>query len=103
MAERDPRTLIEFLRDTLPAGWIDAAESGNEEHLLAIKAEVDNAALVRTLGEAGWIAPHWDPAYGGRGMSLGEAQEAMELLDRLEVPRIPRGSGFVLEIGRAHV
>jgi len=92
----DPRPLEDFLRDELPDGWIDAARSGDEARLLALKAQLDNPAFVRRLGGAGWVAPHWDPAYGGRGLSVEEAQACMELLDTLEVPRIPRGSGFVL-------
>jgi len=92
----DPRPIEDFLRDELPDGWIDAARSGDEARLLALKAQLDNPAFVRRLGGAGWVAPHWDPAYGGRGLSVEEAQACMELLDTLEVPRIPRGSGFVL-------
>lgn len=96
MTALDPRPLEDFLRDELPDGWIDAVRSGAEDVLVAIKERTDNADLVRRLGRAGWIAPHWEVPYGGRGLSVQEAQAAMELLDSLEVPRIPRGSGFVL-------
>ncbi len=61
-----------------------------------LKDATDNPAFVRRLGAAGWVAPHWAPEHGGRGLSLEEAQAAIELLDSLEVPRVPRGSGFVL-------
>jgi len=92
----DPRSLDDFLRDELPAGWVEAARSGDEEQLLALKTQLDNPSFVRRLGRAGWVAPRWDPAYGGRGLSLADAQAVLEHLDTLEVPRIPRGSGFVL-------
>jgi len=92
----DSRSLEEFLNDELPAGWIEAARSGDEERLLALKDSMDNPGFVRRLGAAGWVAPHWDPAHGGRGLSTVDAQSALEELDSLEVPRVPRGSGFVL-------
>jgi alkylation response protein AidB-like acyl-CoA dehydrogenase len=56
----------------------------------------DNPAFVRALGEAGWVAPHWAPAYGGRGLTEDEAVQVYRELDERELPRQPRGSGFVL-------
>ena len=85
-----------FLDDHLPAGWGDAVRAGDEGAVLALRAQLDSAAMVRDLGRAGWIAPHWDPVHGGLGLTLDEAQEVAVLLDSWEVPRIPRGSGFVL-------
>ena len=96
MTTTDQRPLEQFLRDELPEGWIDAAEAGNEDRLAALKDAMDNPAFVRRLGAAGWVAPHWAPEHGGRGLSIEEAQRALEVLDSLEVPRVPRGSGFVL-------
>jgi alkylation response protein AidB-like acyl-CoA dehydrogenase len=88
--------LVAFLEARLPPGWGDAVRAGDEQQVLALKTSVDNPAMVRALGHAGWIAPHWAPAYGGRGMSLADAQQVAALLDTWEVSRIPRGSGFVL-------
>ena len=85
-----------FLADHLPAGWGNAVRAGDEGVVLALRAQLDSAAMVRDLGRAGWIAPHWDPAHGGLGLTLDEAQEVAVLLDSWEVPRIPRGAGFVL-------
>lgn len=56
----------------------------------------DNPAFVRALGEAGWVAPHWAPEHGGRGLTEAEAIEVYRELDERELPRQPRGSGFVL-------
>jgi alkylation response protein AidB-like acyl-CoA dehydrogenase len=56
----------------------------------------DNPAFVRALGEAGWVAPHWPAAYGGRGLTEAEALQVYAELDERELPRQPRGSGFVL-------
>ena len=57
---------------------------------------VDNPAFVRALGEAGWVAPHWPVEYGGRGLSEHEAFAVYAELDERELPRQPRGSGFIL-------
>jgi len=56
----------------------------------------DNPTFVRALGAAGWVAPHWPAAYGGRGLTEAEAVEVYAELDARELPRQPRGSGFVL-------
>ncbi len=56
----------------------------------------DNPAFVRALGEAGWVAPHWPAEYGGRGRGEAEALAVYAELDERELPRQPRGSGFVL-------
>ena len=96
MATRDQRTLEQFLRDELPEGWIEAARSGDEARLDRLKDSLDNPGFVRRLGAAGWVAPHWAPEHGGRGLSIDDAQGALEVLDSLEVPRVPRGSGLVL-------
>lgn len=84
--------LVAFLEALLPSGWADAVRSEDEQGLLALKKSVDNPAMVRALGHAGWIAPHWPPEYGGRGMGVGDAQQVAALLDTWEVNRIPRGS-----------
>ncbi|HYD09090.1 MAG TPA: acyl-CoA dehydrogenase family protein [Acidimicrobiales bacterium] len=56
----------------------------------------DNPGFVRALGEAGWVAPHWAPEHGGRGLTEQQAIEVYAHLDERELPRQPRGSGFVL-------
>ena len=96
MTAFDPAPLLEFLRSELPAEWVDAAERGDEAALIGAKELLDNAAFVRRLGAAGWVSPHWEPAHGGRGLSAADAQAAFEIMDRWEVPRIPRGSGLLL-------
>jgi alkylation response protein AidB-like acyl-CoA dehydrogenase len=96
MVALDPRPIEAFLQDELPDGWVEAARAGDEATLIQLKDELDNPAFVRRLGAAGWVAPYWDPVYGGRGLSVAEAQAAFVLMDEWEVPRIPRGSGLLL-------
>lgn len=85
-----------LLADLLPDGWVEAAQSGDELALAAAKAKVDNPDIVRALGDAGWVAPHFAEGQGGRGLSREEATAALRLLGSLEVPHVPRGSGLPL-------
>ncbi len=79
------------------ADWVAAARAGDEAGMLAAKVGFDNPALVRKLGAAGWVAPHWDPAHGGRGLAgsrcPGSADAARRMGSR---PTCPRGSGLCL-------
>jgi len=77
----------------MPGTHLDELRAFVDEHL---PWDGDNPSFVRLLGEAGWVAPHWAPEHGGRGLSEDEAREVYEELDRRELPRQPRGSGFVL-------
>jgi len=84
------------LRAILPAEWFGIVERREWESLRALQAGVGSQNIVRELGRRGWIAPHWLVEHGGRGLSDGEAGLAIARLDELVVPRIPRGTGFVL-------
>ena len=88
--------LVRFLTETLPPGWADAAEAGDEAALRSLRRGLDARAFIARLGAEGWVAPHWPAEHGGRGLGEAEARAVYELLDHWNVPRIPRGSGFVL-------
>lgn len=88
--------LDDLLRQILEPGWIDAALARDEPAIVELLARADKPAIVRALGEAGWVAPHWPADEGGRGLSIDEARAALDHLDALEVPRIPRGAGLQL-------
>lgn len=85
-----------LLGSILPAGWIAAADGGDEDRLLALRSTSDNPAIVRELGAAGWVAPHFPIGAGGRGLERAAAQAVYRLLDGWEIPRTPRGSGLPL-------
>ena len=88
---------LEHLLETiLPDGWTDSALSGDEVAIVKMLAQADKPAIVRQLGIAGWVAPQWSVAEGGRGLSTDEARAALEYLDLREVPRTPRGPGLPL-------
>ena len=85
-----------LLAELLPDGWIDAAQRGDEAELQSCKARANNPDIVRALGEAGWVAPHFAVGQGGRGLNRDDARAALTLLSSLEVPHVPRGSGLPL-------
>jgi len=76
----------------MPDTHLDELRAFLDEH----PYDGDNPAFVRALGEAGWVAPHWAPEHGGRGLTGEQALEVYAVLDERELPRQPRGSGFVL-------
>ncbi len=88
--------LHRLLDETLPEGWADAAEADDVGALRSLRRGLDVRAVIARLGAAGWVAPHWPVEHGGRGLDESQARAVYELLDRWNVPRTPRGSGFVL-------
>ena len=84
------------LRGILPAEWFVAAGRHEWESLRSLQSGIGSQNIVRVLGRLGWIAPHWPVEHGGRGLSEVDAGLAIGRLDELAVPRIPRGTGFVL-------
>ena len=88
--------LEEFLESVLPEGWAEAVRAGDIDTVFALKDQMDNPAFVRQLGSAGWVAPNWDEAHGGRGLPFDVARKVLDVLDDWEVPRTPRGSGLPL-------
>jgi alkylation response protein AidB-like acyl-CoA dehydrogenase len=85
-----------LLTDLLPDDWFDVVRTGSEEQLDRLKGAVDNTAVVRALGRAGWVAPHFLPDQGGRGLDRDDARAALTLLGAWEIPHVPRGSGLPL-------
>jgi alkylation response protein AidB-like acyl-CoA dehydrogenase len=88
--------LREFLKAELPAGWLDAAEADDFDAVRAFRRSVDLRDLIARLGRAGWTAPHWPVEHGGRGLGDADARAVIAALDHWSVPRVPRGTGFVL-------
>lgn len=88
--------LEQLLRSLLPDGWEAAVRAGDDQAVQRLKAGVTNPEVVAALGIAGWVAPHYAPEHGGRGLSVTDARAALTLLATWEVPHVPRGSGLPL-------
>ena len=85
-----------FLVDHTPPGWGDAVRAGDDAAVQRLKEVLDRRAFVRALAEAGWVAPHFAPEHGGRGLDRVDAQQALTLLSIWDVPAAPGGSGMPL-------
>ena len=88
--------LEDLVRSLVPDGWEDAIRAGDEARVESLRAALHNPSVVAALGRAGWVAPHYVPDHGGRGLSTEHARAALTLLAAWEVPHVPRGSGLPL-------
>ena len=77
----------EWLEATLPAGWLDAIEAGDDERLRALRKQLDYAEFRVRIGEAGWATPTWPREYGGAGIEPRQAKVVNEELTRFRAPR----------------
>ncbi|MFV0526861.1 MAG: acyl-CoA dehydrogenase family protein [Acidimicrobiales bacterium] len=97
LADFPGRAELEALvRRLVSPGWEAAVAADDDAAVQRLKAGLDNPAVVRTLGREGWVAPHYAPEHGGRGMSTDDARRALTLLAAWQVPHVPRGSGLPL-------
>ncbi|MBM3674121.1 MAG: acyl-CoA dehydrogenase [Actinobacteria bacterium] len=80
-------TLV-WLREQLPAGWVEAADRGDADALASLRAGLDYDDWCVRFGEAGYATPTW-PAEYGAGLSLtpGEAKHVNDVLNHYKVPR----------------
>ncbi len=77
-----------WLADQLPAGWMDAIDTGDTAKSAALRADLDYAAWCTAFGESGFATPTW-PAEYGAGLSLapGQARAVNEVINQYRVPR----------------
>ena len=78
----------EWLRENLPAGWLEAVDADDRERMTALRRQLDYSEWCVRLGEAGYATPTW-PAEYGAGLSLSPAQ-AKAVTDVLNHYRVPR-------------
>jgi alkylation response protein AidB-like acyl-CoA dehydrogenase len=79
---------LTWLRENLPAGWIEAVDAGDDAAFAALRHQLDYDAWCTRLGESGYATPTW-PAEYGAGLSLtpGQAKHVNDVLNRYRVPR----------------
>lgn len=77
-----------WLAENLPAGWMEAIDSGDDEGWRALAAGLDYRDWCIRLGEAGYATPTWPREYGA-GMSLSppDARAVNDVLNHYRVPR----------------
>jgi len=84
--------VVDWLRQNLPPGWVDAAESGDRAALDALRREMDVKEFRVKLGKSGYGAPTWPREYFGLGLSPDQSQVVEQTLAR---HRLPRAFDFV--------
>jgi alkylation response protein AidB-like acyl-CoA dehydrogenase len=79
---------LAFLREELPAGWIEAIDRGDEGRWQQLRDGLNYRDWCRRLGEAGYATPTW-PAEYGAGLSLTppQAKHVNDVLSHYRVPR----------------
>jgi len=79
-----------WLREQLPAGWMEAVEAGDDDAFAAVRAESNWNFLgwARTIGESGYAAPLWPKEYGGRSGEVWMQQVVREELGRYRLPTV---------------
>ena len=86
-AELGARTR-EWLETSLPTGWMEAVDAGDDARWQELRAGLDYAAWCTRFGDSGYATPTW-PAEYGAGLSLapGQVKPVNEVLDRYKVAR----------------
>jgi alkylation response protein AidB-like acyl-CoA dehydrogenase len=87
-AEQLREQTLTWLRDKLPAGWMEAVDAGDDEKVAALRRQLDYSEWCVALGEAGYATPTWPKEYGaGLSLTPGEAKVVNEVLGHYRVPR----------------
>ncbi|HEY7439103.1 MAG TPA: acyl-CoA dehydrogenase family protein [Acidimicrobiia bacterium] len=77
-----------WLREQLPAGWLEAVDTGDEVTLGELRRGLDYSEWCVRFGEAGYATPTWPEEYGaGLSLSPGEAKHVNDVLNHYKVPR----------------
>jgi alkylation response protein AidB-like acyl-CoA dehydrogenase len=79
---------LAWLRENLPAGWIEAVDAGGHERVAVLRRELDYAEWCVRFGESGYATPTWPKEYGaGLSLNPGQAKTVNDVLNRYRVPR----------------
>ncbi|HEX2849825.1 MAG TPA: acyl-CoA dehydrogenase family protein [Acidimicrobiales bacterium] len=88
LSDEEIRQQVEsWLRENLPADWVKAIDSGDDELLRKARAGFDQQAFLERLGESGWAQPTWPVEYCGKGLSVPQARAVEEVKGRYKTPR----------------
>jgi alkylation response protein AidB-like acyl-CoA dehydrogenase len=88
--------VVGWLRENLPADWVAGIENDDEELFQKGRAQLDDRAFLRAIGEAGWAMPEWEVEYSGAGLPPEQAAIVEDVKDDYRVPRSFNILGFGL-------
>jgi len=87
-AEELKTQTLEWLRENLPDGWMEAIDDDDRETWGKLRAALDYDAWCTRFGESGFATPTWPKEYGaGMSLSPGQAKHVNEVLNHYKVPR----------------
>jgi alkylation response protein AidB-like acyl-CoA dehydrogenase len=75
-----------WLRDNLPAGWLDALDNADEPAFEKAWGQWDLMTWNRTIGASGYAAPLWPKEYGGLSGEVWMQNIVREELARYRLP-----------------
>jgi alkylation response protein AidB-like acyl-CoA dehydrogenase len=79
---------LAWLREQLPAGWMEAVDAGDDATVAALRSDLDYADWCVRFGEAGYATPTWPSQYGaGLDLTPGQARHVNDVLNHYRVPR----------------
>jgi alkylation response protein AidB-like acyl-CoA dehydrogenase len=81
-----------WLRENLPAGWMDAVDRGETLEMTVEDRKAFNEAWPQRLFEGGWICATWPKEYGGKGLTTMQGVVLAEEFARAKAPM--RGDFF---------
>ena len=77
-----------WLRENLPAGWMEAVDAGADDEVSRLRDAQDFSDWCTRMGEAGYATPTWPSEYGaGMSLSPGQAKHVNEVLGEYKVSR----------------
>jgi alkylation response protein AidB-like acyl-CoA dehydrogenase len=84
------RDFRDWLHDTLPAGWMEAADAGDDARLEKIKADsgFNPFAWQGMIGRSPYAAPLWPKEYGGMSGDVWMQQVIRSELTRYRLPTV---------------
>src|SRR5687767_11584081 len=79
---------LEWLRENLPPGWMEAIDNDDRDAWSKLRAALDYDKWCTRFGESGYATPMWPAEYGaGMSLSPGQAKHVNDVLNLYKVPR----------------
>ena len=88
-----------WIRDNLPAVWVQAIDDDDAPALAAARLDLDVSDWWERLGDVGYFFAHWPLEYGGLGLDSDRSTVVNNVLRKYKVPRSDNPLG--LNVSRA--
>ena len=85
-----------YLREVLPARWVDAVDRNDFDALLTARREIDADEVWARVAAGGYVVPTWAPKHGGLGVSRKAGAAIARVLGRYRMPTFRNPVGIDL-------